>query len=274
MINFSILINSTDSFEDCWIPFFTLFKKYWPNYSGKIYLNTETKDFIFPGLDIICIKNNIDSPNVKITWSECLVRALNFIDSEIILYMQEDYFIKDFVKDELVNHYGILIENNYKIDCLHITDQGPPCGKISNIENLYFIPNKHKDRISCQAAFWRRDVLKEYLRPHESAWNFEWWGSKRASVFSHNFYVIDRNWVKLNSFEIIPYVFTAVIGGKWNKEVVTISTNNNLNINFSNRGFFEPNIKSFTIRIKLKIKGLPVAIKSYLDLLYSKFKTF
>ena len=57
--NFSILVNTTDSFSDCWNPFFKLFKKYWPNYGGKIYLNTEIKDFKYEGLNIICIKNKL-----------------------------------------------------------------------------------------------------------------------------------------------------------------------------------------------------------------------
>ena len=68
--DYAILINSTDSFEDCWHPFFKLFSKFWPNYEGKIYLNTETKDFKYHELDIVCIKNNISPPAKKNTWSE------------------------------------------------------------------------------------------------------------------------------------------------------------------------------------------------------------
>jgi len=52
MDNFSIFLNSTDSFEDCWLPFFTLIKKFWPNLEYKIYLNTETKEYYSKGLNI------------------------------------------------------------------------------------------------------------------------------------------------------------------------------------------------------------------------------
>ena len=106
---YSILINTTDSFEDCWIPFFTLFKTYWPDYVGKIYLNTETKIFTFPGLDIISIQNSKLTPDKKITWSECLIRALSSIDDEIILYIHEDCFFKDFVKNDLIEKYVSII---------------------------------------------------------------------------------------------------------------------------------------------------------------------
>jgi hypothetical protein len=105
LLKFSILINSTDSFDDCWFPFFTLFKKYWPEYTGIIYLNTETKSYSHEGLNIISIQNNKNTPNKRITWSECLIKCLNVIDDDIILYMQEDYFLKDFVKNDIVENF-------------------------------------------------------------------------------------------------------------------------------------------------------------------------
>lgn len=270
--NYSILINTTDSFEDCWMPFFTLFKKFWPDYTGKIFLNTENKEFTFPGLNIISIKNSNNNLYKRITWSECLLRALDSIDTDVVLYMQEDYFLKDFVKNDLVEKYAKMIQDNAEIDCIHLTDQGSPGDKISEYENLYTIPKKHQDRICCQAALWRKEVLKQYPRTYETAWNFEWWGSKRAAILNHNFYVVDKKWVKLNTFEIIPYIFTAVIGGRWFKEVVPLCEVHNIKIDYSKRGFFERKSTTFKIRIKAKIKRLPVEIRSYCGLIILKLK--
>jgi hypothetical protein len=266
--NFTILINTTDSFEDCWVPFFTLFKKFWPEYSGKIYLNTETKVFNFPGLDIVSIQNNKDTPSIRISWSECLIRALNNIDSDVILYMQEDYFLKDNVKNDLVEKYVQMMQENLKIDCIHLTDQGVAAEKPSNYENLWTVPVQHKDRISCQAALWRKDVLLQYLRSYESGWSFEWWGSKRAAILKHNFYVVDNSWCKKNHFEIIPYIFTGVIGGRWFDEVIPLFEKNNILIDYGIRGFFQRN-KSFTFKNRLlsKIKRLPIEIRSYISLI-------
>jgi len=270
--NYSILINTTDSFEDCWVPFFTLFHKYWPDYEGKIFLNTETKEFTYPGLNIISIQNNKDNPGKKITWSECLLRALNSIEIDTILYMQEDYFLKDFVKNDLVEKYVQMIQNNSEIDCIHLTDQGSPADKISEYENLYTIPKRHQDRISCQAALWRKEALKQYPRPYETAWNFEWWGSKRAAILKHNFFVVDKKWVQLNTFEIIPYIFTAVIGGRWFKEVVPLCEAHNIKIDYTKRGFFYRKTISLDKRIKAKIKRFPIEIKSSFDLIILKLK--
>jgi len=270
LLRFSILINTTDSFEDCWFPFFTLFKKYWPGYTGKIYLNTETKSYIHEGLNIICIQNNKHTPNERITWSECLLKALDFIEEDIILYMQEDYFLKDFVNNNIINNFVELMHCNQKIDCIHLTDGAASGDTISEFEYLYTIPKIHRDRICCQAALWKKDTLKLYPRKYETAWNFEWWGSKRAAILNHNFYVVDRNWVKLNSFEIIPYIFTAVIGGRWLKEVVPLCELHNIKIDYSKRGFFERKNINLIIRMRAKWKRIPTEIRSYCGLIKLK----
>ena len=76
--NFVVLINTCDKFEDCWIPFFKLWSLYWKNYNGTIYLNTEYKDFNYPGLEIKCSKccdSHGYPQNKKAPWSQCLIWA-------------------------------------------------------------------------------------------------------------------------------------------------------------------------------------------------------
>ncbi len=267
-INYSILINTTDSFEDCWIPFFTLFKKFWPDYSGKIYLNTETKVFNFSGLNIISLQNNQYTPDIKITWSECLLRALNSINDDVILYMQEDYFLKDDVKSDLVEKYVRMMHENSAMHCIHLTDQAViPDQKSNEFEGLYLAALKQRYRISCQAALWRKDSLKAYLRTYENAWEFEEFGSKRAKMSKENFYVVDKLWVRLNYFEIIPYVFTGVIQGRWYEEVVPLFAKNNIKVDYTKRGFVkDAKPKSLSKKIKGKLKRIPVLIKYNLEM--------
>lgn len=265
--HFSILINTTDSFEDCWLPFFTLFKKYWPNYEGKIYLNTETKVFTYPGLNIISVQNNLATPEIRITWSECLIRALNSIDSEVILYMQEDYFLKDFVKNDLVEKYVQMMLHN-DIDCIHLTDQGLLNDKKSNkYEGLYTVLPKQRYLISCQTALWKKESLLLFLRPYENAWQFEEFGSQRAAILKPNIFGVDKNWIKLNEFEIIPYVFTGIIQGRWFEQVIPLFDKHNIKIDYSLRGFVKDAPKK---PLKLKLiyqwKRLPFLVKNYKDL--------
>ncbi|SHG28775.1 hypothetical protein SAMN05443549_103134 [Flavobacterium fluvii] len=270
--NYSILVNTTDSFEDCWIPFFTLFKKHWPDYDGKIYLNTETKVFTFPGLDIVSVQNNIQTPEKKITWSECLIAALNSIDDEIILYMQEDYFIKLHVQNDIVNEFvDVMLAED--IDCIHLTDQnslGPFLP--SNFDDLWLIDKKATYRLSCQAALWKKSVLLKYIRTYENPWQYEKFGTKRAQLLNHKFYSVNRDKYKLNENEIIPYVFTGIIRGRWYEEVIELFEINNITIDFRIRGFVKDAVpKPLVNRIKSRWKELPAAIRSQFEIYRLKF---
>lgn len=270
--NYSILVNTTDSFEDCWIPFFTLFKKYWPAYNGNVYLNTETKLFGFPGLKIISVQNNINTPNEKTTWSECLINALESIDDEIILYMQEDYFIKDMVKNDTVIKYAQLMKSNSEIDCIHLTDQSIKPGKKSETyEGLYIVYPKQRYFISCQAALWRKDTLLKYLRPYESAWEFEEFGSKRGAIIKSNFFVVDKDWVKLDKFEIIPYIFTGIIQGRWYEPIVKLFEKHELQIDYTKRGFVKDALpKSLLLKLKHRWNKIPVILRHKFEMMKLK----
>ncbi len=56
MSQLTVFVSSRDDYEDCWVPFFTLLKKYWPDCRLPIVLNTQQKHFAFDGLDITCTR--------------------------------------------------------------------------------------------------------------------------------------------------------------------------------------------------------------------------
>ena len=102
---YTILVNSSDGYNDCWDPFFTLFNKYWPDCNAPIMLNTEYKSYNFFGLDVKASQVNLGF-NRRLTWSECLIEAIKKIDTPLILYFQEDYFIEKDVMVETINEFA------------------------------------------------------------------------------------------------------------------------------------------------------------------------
>ena len=255
--NFSILVNSTDSFIDCWTPFFLLFKKHWPDYNGKIYLNSEDKSYKLEGLEIISIKSGLSLS----TWSECLQYAIKSIEEDYLIYMQEDYFLHSKVNNILINKYFELFKIN-NFDCLHLTDQcseGPFLKKTIN-PNFWEIPKKTKYRASTQAAFWKKESLLKIIRPWESGWDFEKFGSKRSNKYLEKMMCVNQDLHSINNNEIIPYIFTGIIKGKWKPDVVNLFSNNDISVDFSKRGFVEYNLKS---RFIYKIFTFLKILKSY-----------
>jgi len=259
--SFSILVNTTDNFEDCWIPFFTLFKKYWPEFNGLIYLNTENKDFTFDNLNIISIKNNAS----KSSWSECLRYALNYINEEHILYLQEDYFLKSEVDSNAIDSFFQLFSNN-NFDCLHLTDQSTPGPFIKNtgIKGVWEVSKGANYRLSTQAAFWKKDSLLKLIQNWENGWQFEHYGTKRSNYILKKVMVIDSEKYGINKIEILPYVFTGIIKGKWKNEVVDLFNSNNISIDFSMRGF-SSDLNNYSL-----IKYNPNKITTYLNNLRSE----
>lgn len=250
MQQFSILVNTTDTFEDCWVPFFKLFQRFWPDYKGKVFLNTEYKHFEYDGLDIICVRNS-EGINKKLTWSECLIKALNKIDSDNILYMQEDYFLNNYVKTELLSE---LYDKFLKLscDCLHLTDQSTAGPFRQTSDNMIWEIEKNAPyRISCQAAFWKKEVLLSYLRKHESAWQFEHYGTKRSRWKNDNFCVINSDLFSCGKKEIVPYIFTGIIKGKWNRKTADIFERYSIRIDYERRGFCDADIQK-TLLEKIK----------------------
>lgn len=254
-MKYSILVNTCDKFEDCWNPFFKLMSFYWPDCKGKIYLNTEFKDYSYPSINIISIKGCIGRKyNGKYaTWSQCLKWALEVINTDLILYLQEDYFINNKVDNAMLEHYIQYMADHPEIPCIQLTDVGIPVRKIYDAkEHLHYSDPSYFSYTCCQASIWRKDVLLKLIREHETAWNFEWWGSKRAHYLGMKFLTINHEWLR-DGNDFFPYLKTGVIGGKWYPPVVDLFKEHNIQIDFSHRGFYDSNYKKSIIeRIKLK----------------------
>ncbi|HEX4373428.1 MAG TPA: hypothetical protein VHZ50_09025 [Puia sp.] len=265
---YCIFINTTDSFEDCWLPFFKTFSAYWPDFNGTIFLNTEKKDFGFENLNIVSVKN-ANNNSCTATWSACLLNGLQKVGSEILLYMQEDYFLRAPVDNKLIHDHALLMLDE-DIDCIHLTDQhsaGP--FKPSPYPGLWMLSKNADHRISCQAALWKKDILIKYIRAHENPWQFELYGTLRARCMDHKFYTVNLNRHKLHCKEIIPYIFTGVIQGKWYEEVIELFAQHHIEIDFSGRGFITDK-ERFALLPRIKRKMKDINAKSILEIFKMK----
>ena len=241
MATFAIYVSTCDKYSDCWLPFVVLFQKYWPDYNGTVYLSSEYKK-LETAVDnfvplCVCSSNSIPV-HKKIKWGKLTRLALNTIPEDIILFMQEDFFLKGFVQDKEIELFAQLMQSVPQINCIHLTDQ---CGEGSYPSEYQYLDEmvlRRPYRISCQCALWRKSELLSLLRDREDAWEWEMYGSARSAALGHRYFQVSRDYVKLGQNEIIPYVFTGIIKGMWNEDVQLLFKDNNIEIDFSKRGFF------------------------------------
>lgn len=240
MRDLTIFVNTSDNFEDCWIPFFTLFKRYWPDCPYPIVLNTETKDFQFDGLSIHCSKVAAGETR-RLTWSECLARSLDAIDTPFILYLQEDYFLEAPVREDLLDALLSEIRAD-RADVIRILECGG-AGPWRPTQNplLWEVDRRAKYRISLQAALWRKSNLRNHIRLHESPWQLEIFGSARARRLNEKVFSVNRDLFSNPDSEIFPYQATGVVSGQWERQIVEpLFAKHGIEMDFTRRGFYDP----------------------------------
>ena len=235
---FTILVNSSDGFADCWEPFFKLLQRYWPGCQARILLNTETSDYQHPVLPVVATKVQGDSPR-RLTWSECLSAALDQVQTPLVLYFQEDYFIRRAVQvgkvDAAIEH--MLAHPEVKHIALTGIGSEPPFEPYADTR-FQRIRRRARYRISTQAALWRVAALKSYLVAEENGWMFEIYGTWRARKRDELFLCTDYS--NASGGPTIEYLHTGIVKGRWLQEIRADFEANGIEIDYSKRGYYEP----------------------------------
>ncbi len=258
--SYCLVVSSCDAYDDCWTPFFTLLAKYWQPFEHSIYLNTETQAFTFPHLDIRCPRVEL-SAGRKLAWSDRLLRCLDRIPYDIVLYLQEDYFINDTVDVAMIDRLARLMQRD-RISHISLV-RGRRPGTPSQYEFIDQIDRRAQYRISAQAGLWRLSALKSYLRRHESVWELEWYGTRRAWRKPDSFFYVNQDYEAAIGKRVLPYRPTGVVHGRWVREVVEdLFASNDIDVDYERRGFYDRDHDVWTrkpllIRAARRIRSIP-----------------
>jgi hypothetical protein len=125
--------------------------------------------------------------------------------------------------------------------------------------------------VSTQAAFWKKKSILSIIRPWESGWDFERFGTARSDALSIDVRCVNQDVYIQNVSEIMPYIFTGIIKGKWKPEVAPLFKNYEINIDFNTRGFVSSQERHWFSRIKTMISmGYKFAKNVILEFLFAK----
>jgi len=226
----TIFINSSDGFEDCWTPFFTLWSKYAPSILHyRVLLNTENKYFLFEGLNITSTRVSAEN-RCKLTWSECLNEGLNKVATPYVLYLQEDYFLKNIIEADVIRR-ALQHLNEFNLDVVYLNHWGPQWKNApSNENNFVDIPSNSKYLLSTQAAIWRLETLRSLIRPWENGWSYEKFGTIRMRHKGVGAVQYGGN--------AVDYIYTGIIKGRWLPECIDLFNQEKIDVDFSRRGFY------------------------------------
>lgn len=159
--NLSILVLSCDKYKNTWKPFFTLLDRYYTNHN-ETYLSTET--LYSSGADwVINVNSDI--------WTKRFREALKIIDTDYVLVMLDDFFIREKVNDKLIAKALSTIEKDKNIAVINFEKDYRKSLRYNDCFNKQL--NNQVYLNSCQPSIWNREILIDRLKENETAWVWE-----------------------------------------------------------------------------------------------------
>jgi hypothetical protein len=223
-----------------------------------VFLNTELKDWSFEARPVTATRVQAGQ-GARLTWSECLLRALEQVGTPLVLYLQEDYFLERRVRDDAIRAAVELMIADPGIGNVQLSRHGSlgpfhphPSGWLQEVAP------RARYRISTQAALWRVETLRSYLRPRENGWMFEILGTVRSWQRDDTFLVVDHSTAAGAPME---YLHTGIIKGAWHPGIPAVFAANGIEMDFSRRGFYveKPALRR-RIETVQRLAGDPVGV--------------
>lgn len=269
-MEYTVLVNSCDSYSDLWEPFFKLLRLHWPDVNeNRIMLNTETKMYSIDGIDLQ--RPHLTEEDVT-TWSKRFKACLNQIDTKYVVILLDDFFLEEDVDTQRLNKCIEAMERDDSVRCFTFVPTLWPNKDDGAFENFELRGRKAPYLLNLQAGLWRTEELKSLVRENETPWEFEEWGTHRAAKAGGKYYVAKEG---------CPQVFTynwkpggAVHRGKWTTGVDELLKEIDVDMDFSIRGWDvdRPKVKvQKTMRQKVSDFIWPVVAPIKIEYLYRKY---
>lgn len=220
MNSMAILVCSCDKYEDVWNPMFEMFFKFWPDCPYDVYLLTNEKEYKHPRVKTLTTGEDV-------TWSISFRRALNQIEEKYVFIIMEDYILQSKVLNKDFMDALLYMEKN-NVDCFRTFPAPRPTVKIDSCGDFQLgkIEKNVPYRVCLQAGIWRRDYVLSVIDDKDSAWQFEYLGSKRSSKDGSYFVSV---WDKTPRL-MLDYYCTGVIQGYWIKEAIDLCESNGVHV--------------------------------------------
>lgn len=204
----AIVISSCDEYSDSWKPMFFSLKTFWSDCPYPIYLISNYKDSKSEFIKTIKIGEHLG-------WGTNTRKALEKLDVDYLIYLQEDYFLTSNVDTENIFKYLEYCKTN-QIDYLRL---GYPFRDNNRIGSSDYCndPLTCKYALSLQPSIWNKKKLLELCIDGFTGWDYErkiakYINKMNLSVTSQ---VLFSSVAKERGFPMLQG--TAIRKGKWTR---------------------------------------------------------
>jgi hypothetical protein len=229
----AIVVMSCDNYADVWQPFYLMFKKHWADCCFPVYFVSEEKVGEFPEFIPLTYPKGM-------AWSEMLYQTVAQTNSTYLLLLQEDFLLSKGVQNSRLQE-AIEMMAKHEVGMLRLFPCPKPDRPFLDYDFIGEIDEQAEFRVSCQASIWEKETLLKIIDRTETIQDFEIKGTLRSKQMEKRF----LSYLRFNqiSEELIPryqgnivhYVCTAVVKGKWTQEAVQFCKKEGIAIDFTKR---------------------------------------
>ena len=260
--NCTLLVNSCDSYSDCWDGFFALLKIQWKNFSMPVVLNTESLSYDCEGLNVRTLQLYQKGKNPS--WGKRLIETLKRIDTKYVLFALDDFYLSSPVREDVLEQCYAAMEKNEKIAYFSFLyapdDKAVPSKDFPGFERR--TPGAAYT-LNCQFALWNREKLLHYVRAHESPWEWELYGSRRTARGDDVFYSLCKD-----AAPVFDYLNGSIVmRGRWYMaRVKPLIEQYHLQVDLSRRGSYEEFVQSEQPAKRKLLRGIKNRVHKILSL--------
>ena len=246
----TIIVNSCDSYDDVWLPFFSALKDMWPDCKYKIILNTEHKNFKFDGLEIISL--NLSAEDGKKPWGWRLRKALTLVNTEFVITLFDDFILESPVDYAKLEQCISDMKVNSDIAAFYFNNIPGPNTLDSRFPEFELIGSRNDYRLNSAPAIWRTKQLLEFTGEIDSPWAWEFFGSARTYRSSKLFYCARTG--KEDTFVYNYSLGGAIRRGKWVLNVIRPAVQKyGISLDLEKRGISSESLSDGKYSLKWKI---------------------
>lgn len=272
--NITIIVSSCDRFKDAWEPFFCLLDKYWKNHPCKVLLNSEkiTYSGCYP-----YVKTVLNTHNES--WTERIRNTVREADTEYVLFFLEDYFIWDYVNEDIFDSALKIMQTDDKTGAVifHGVSRDSKYNTRFDTDEV-FVEQKNSiiSRAHVCVTLFRKDYFLKLLCANENPWRYERESYARSVALKKRIYAQNYGCsAPCFLYYLKPRDNIGINQGKWLKDTIPMFEKNGItSIDYSNLGVYDeylhPNMDKDIN--KLKSKGIKEVLheKVFKKIKYSK----
>ena len=225
MDDLAIVIFSCDKNEELWPIFYKCLNKYWANHP-KAYLLTET----IPCSLFETINYDFDVEH----WSNRMRCSFNDIKENNIIFICDDCFLDNYVNLEKLNKCIELLDEGYANVQFELSYDGNDADSVYPGFKEKTEYSQYKFSFLC--GIWKKDKLLDLLQSDASPWTIEY--EQKYDKEKHKFLQVTGD--KVISWFNDGYGGNGAIKfGQWRPHVVDFFKKENIEVDYSKKGFYD-----------------------------------